>query len=187
MPRLVEPSARNLLLLTAWDGVVFTGTVPFIAPFLHERFGLSYAVAGLVLACFGLGTLIYIQTAKQVIPRLGERGLVIAGGLVGATGMALAAGAGTPLLYVPAEVLLGLGYFMLHSVLQARATELLPGARSTSTSGFAFMLFMGQALGALICARGIQAIGYRAVFAADSAGMLLLGVMLWRLFRVVTD
>jgi YNFM family putative membrane transporter len=185
--RLVEPGPRNLLLLTTWDGVVFTGTVPFIAPFLHEQFGLSYAVAGLVLACFGLGTLIYIRTAKQIIPLLGERGLVIAGGSVGAVGMALAASSGTPLLYVPAEVLLGLGYFMLHSVLQARATELLPGARSTATSGFAFMLFMGQALGALICARGIEAIGYRAVFAADAGGMFVLGVMLWRLFGIAPN
>jgi predicted MFS family arabinose efflux permease len=185
--RLVERGPRNMLLLTAWDGVVFTGTVPFIAPFLHEEFGLSYVVAGLVLACFGLGTLIYIRTAKRMIPLLGERGLVIAGGIVGALGMALAAAAGNPLLYVPAEVLLGLGYFMLHSVLQARATELLPNARSTATSGFAFMLFMGQALGALLCARGIEAIGYRAVFAADAGAMLLLGIMLWRLFRVAAD
>ena len=182
---LLSRRCRGLLLLTTWDGVVFTGTVPFIAPFLHERFGLSYALVGLVLACFGLGTLIYIRTAKRIIPLLGERGLVIYGGLVGAAGMAIVAVGGNVLVYVLAEILLGLGYFMLHSVLQARATEMLPGARSTATSGFAFMLFMGQAVGALACARGIELVGYRAVFAMDAAGMLLLGVMLWRLFGTV--
>ena len=179
---LISSRCRGLLFLTTLDGMVFTGTVPFIAPFLHERLGLSYATVGFVLACFGLGTLIYIRTAKWMIPLLGERGLVISGGVVGAVGMAIVASGGNALLYVPAEMLLGLGYFMLHSVLQARATEMLPGARSTATSGFAFMLFMGQALGALACAKGIELIGYRAVFAMDTAGMLLLGLMLWRLF-----
>ena len=183
---LIQRSSASLLLLTAFDGVVFTGTVPFIAPFLHEEFGLSYAATGLVLACFGLGSLAYIRGAKRIIPLFGERGLVLAGGAVAAGGMVLAATGTDALLYIPAEILLGLGYFMLHSVLQARATEMLPGARSTATSGFAFMLFMGQAVGALLCAQGIRMAGYRGIFAVDAAAMLILGLMLWRLFRVRT-
>ena len=181
--RLFRPAPGALLLLTALDGVVFTGTVPFIAPFLHERFGLSYGLAGLVLAFFGVGTMIYIRTAKRLIPRLKEHGLVAAGGAVAAAGMALAALSGNAALYVAAEILLGLGYFMLHSVLQARATELLPDARSTATSGFAFMLFMGQAGGALIGAHWIAVAGYRTLFATDAVAILLLGLLLWRLFR----
>lgn len=180
---LIRRGSTELMLLTALDGVVFTGTVPFIAPFLHERFGLSYAMAGLVLAFFGLGTLLYIRSAKRLIAQLGECGLVLTGGLVGAAGMALAAAGPNALAYVPAEILLGLGYFMLHSVLQARATELLPDARSTATSGFAFMLFMGQAAGALLCARGIELAGYRAVFGADACAIAALGLLLWRLLR----
>ena len=180
---LMRGRPATLLLLTALDGVVFTGTVPFIAPFLHERFGLSYTTTGLVLACFGLGTLAYIKGARRLLARLGECGLVLAGGIIGGGGMAMAAMAGNALAYIPAEILLGLGYFMLHSVLQARATELMPQARSTATSGFAFMLFMGQAAGALLCARGIDVAGYRAVFGVDAAAILLLGLMLWRLLR----
>jgi predicted MFS family arabinose efflux permease len=180
---LLKPGPALLLLLTAVDGVVFTGTVPFIAPFLHEQFGLPYAGVGLVLACFGLGTFAYIRTARQLIPRLGEPGLVLAGGLVGAIGMALATGATAWPVYVAAEALLGLGYFMLHSVLQARATEMLPGARGTATSGFAFMLFMGQAAGALLGAACIQLAGYRMLFALDAGAVLALGVALGWLLR----
>ncbi len=180
---LFRPRPGALLLLTALDGMVFTGMVPFIAPFLHERFGLSYALAGLVLAFFGVGTMIYIRSAKPLLRLMGEPGLVAIGGAVGAAGMALAALADHALSYVLAEILLGLGYFMLHSVLQARATELLPDARSTATSGFAFMLFMGQAVGALVGAHWIGAAGYRSLFAADAGGIMLLGLLLWRLFR----
>ena len=181
---LLQPGRAALLLLTLFDGVVFTGTVPFIGPFLHERLGLPYAGAGLVLACFGLGTLAYVRTAKRLVPALGEPRLVLSGALVAASGMALAAVAVQPLLFVLVELLLGLGYFMLHSVLQARATEMLPQARGTATSGFAFMLFMGQALGALLCAPGIERLGYRGVFAMDGVAILILGLLLSRLFRI---
>jgi predicted MFS family arabinose efflux permease len=171
------------LLLTAFDGMVFIGTAPFVGPFLHERFGVPYLQAGLVLACFGVGTMLYVRNAARLVPRLAERGLVVIGGLAGALGLWLAAAAQNWLLCIPAEILLGLGYFMLHSVLQARATELLPNARSTATSGFAFMLFVGQAAGALLCARGIEAVGYRTVFITSAAGMVLLGLALHRLLR----
>jgi predicted MFS family arabinose efflux permease len=180
---LLQPGPATLLLLTAVDGVVFTGTVPFIAPFLHEQFALPYAGVGLVLACFGLGTFAYIRTAPWLIPRLGEPGLVLAGGVVGALGMGLAARGTAWPVYVPAEALVGLGYFMLHSVLQARATEMLPGARGTATSGFAFMLFMGQAAGALLGAGGLHLAGYRALFALDAGAVLALGVALGWLLR----
>jgi predicted MFS family arabinose efflux permease len=181
---LLQRGPRMLLVLTLVDGIVFTGTVPFIAPYLHERFGLTYAEVGLILACFGLGTFGYIRMARQLIPRLGEAGLVLGGGLFGAAGMGLAAGSQVWPLFILAEILLGLGYFMLHSVLQARATEMLPDARGTATSGFAFMLFMGQALGALIGAAAIGRLGYPFLFALDGGVVLLLGLTLWRLFRV---
>ena len=41
---------------------------------------------------------------------------------------------GRPWLFVPVELALGLGFFMLHSVLQARATEMLPQARATAVA-----------------------------------------------------
>ena len=186
----VEPTARDfaalgasgprlLLVLTMVDGVVFTGTIPFIAPFLHERLGLTYAEAGLVLACFGIGCWVYIKLAPKLVAGLEERQIVLAGGLVAAAGMALAALAWLWPAYIAAEILLGLGYFMLHSVLQARATEMLPNARGTAVSSFAFALFMGQALGALLCAGGIAAWGYRTVFAIDCPALLALSLALW--------
>lgn len=180
---LLRGHAACLLLLTALDGLVFTGTVPFIAPFLHDRMGVSYFGTGLVIACFGLGTLLYVRTARMLVPRLGERRLVLSGAVVAALGMAVAYRAPHALAFTLAELLLGLGYFMLHSVLQARATELLPDARGTAIAGFAFMLFMGQAAGALVSAHGIDLFGYRAVFGLDGLLILVLGLLLFWLFR----
>ncbi len=173
-----------LLAMTVADGVMFTGTVPFIGPFLHERMGLSYGEAGLVLACFGLGCWGYIRLAPLLVSRWPESRLVLVGGLVAALGMALAAGArGWPATVV-AEITLGLGYFTLHSVLQARATEMLPASRGVAVSSFAFALFMGQALGALLCGGGIAWWGYRTVFGADCLGLAVLALALWLSLRL---
>ncbi len=178
-----EPAARFLLLATLVEGSFVAAIIPFIAPYLHEAFQLSYASAGLVLACFGIGALAYGQTAHRLVPRLGESGMVLAGTSVMALAAAIAATAHSWVWLVPVEFALGLGYFMLHTVLQARATELLPDARSTAVSSFVFMLFTGQSLGALASGAVIGWGGYPMAFAIDASLLCLLGVVLWASFR----
>jgi predicted MFS family arabinose efflux permease len=180
---LLRSGPRLLLLATLVDGIVFAGTFPFIAPYLHERYALPYSAVGLVLACFGVGTFAYIAGAARLLRWLGERGLVLLGSVVAAAGLALAVSSSSWMPFILVEALLGLGYFMLHGVLQARATEMLPGARGAATSSFAFMLFMGQALGALAVGSSVGAWGYDATFAVDAAFILLLGGGLWQLLR----
>jgi predicted MFS family arabinose efflux permease len=78
---------------------------------------------------------------------------------------------------------IGFGYFMMHTVLQSRATELVPEARSTAVSFFVFMLFLGQALGALGFGAAIAAWGYRLAFLGGAAALFTLGCWLWSLMR----
>jgi predicted MFS family arabinose efflux permease len=68
-------------------------------------------------------------------------------------------------------------------VLQSRATELVPEARSTAVSIFVFMLFLGQAVGALGFGAAIAAWGYRASVWGAAAGLVLLGCWLSSLMR----
>ena len=91
---------------------------------------------------------------------------MLAGGvLIAAVLWAVMGGATHWMLFVPAQIAIGFGYYMMHTVLQSRATELMPEARSTSVAAFVFMLFLGQALGALAFGAAIAAWGYRAAFA----------------------
>jgi predicted MFS family arabinose efflux permease len=176
-----RPAARLLLLATAAEGAMTMGAFPFIAPFLHAEFGLSYGVVGLILACFGVGSFLYTRLAPVVLPRLGEPGMILAGG--GLMTLCLLAATVTPsgLSFVAIEVGLGLGFYLLHGVLQARATELLPHARSTAVASFAFALFLGQSVGALSLAAWIAAAGYRAALIAEAAMVLLVALWLRRI------
>jgi predicted MFS family arabinose efflux permease len=176
-------SSRLLLLGALLDGMVLVGAFPFLAPYLRERFGLPYAAIGLVLACFGLGAVIYIRSAKWLVRRLGEPGMALGGGLLMAAGMLAAVTLPWWPAFVGVELALGLGFFTLHGVLQARATEMLPHARATAVSAFACLLFLGQSIGAPCMGLLIGTLGYRAAFALDAVGGLLLTLWLAHMLR----
>ena len=79
-----------------------------------------------------------------------------------------------------ATALMGLLFFLLHGVLQARATEALPEARGTAVAGFAMSLFIGQSLGALVFGTLIGLAGFAAGFWTAAFGTLALGVAILR-------
>jgi predicted MFS family arabinose efflux permease len=72
-----------------------------------------------------------------------------------------------------------LGYYMIHSTLQTKATELAPGARGTAVSLFAFSLFLGQGIGAALLGVIInRPNGYIVSFCLSGVVMALLGIWL---------
>ena len=175
--------ARRILVFGMLDGMLLMGCFPFLAPYMHEAFGLSYASVGLVLASFGIGALAYTRNARRLVPRLGEGGCALVGGLLMAA--AVAAGVLVPVwwVFIPVEAAMGLGFYMLHGVMQARATELLPHARATAVSAFAFVLFLGQSIGALVIGFAIAHGGYRLAFLLDAATIVIFCVALRRILR----
>ena len=176
-------TGRLVLVAAALDGMLFIGCFPYLAPYLHERFGLPYAHVGLLLACFGIGAYFYTLTARRMIPLLGEGGMVLGGGLLMAAGLALSVASGAWELFILVELMLGLGFFMLHSVLQAQATEILPNARATAVATFACLLFLGQSVGALVTGVLIARLGYRGAFLLDAAAIVAMTAWLWRMLR----
>jgi predicted MFS family arabinose efflux permease len=175
---LEKPAGRRLMLGTGLDGMLlFGGAFPFLASLLIERFGLSAAEAGLVTASFGLGSLVYTQTAGRLLARLGERGMVMVGGL--GVALALAVFALSPVWWAVAvaQALVGLLFFMLHGVLQARATELLPEARGTAVACFAMSLFLGQSIGAVVFGAVIVLAGFTPAFLG--AALAVVALSLW--------
>ena len=176
-------TGRLVLLAAGLDGLAFVGFFPYLAPYLHEHFGLPYAQVGAILACFGLGAWAYTLMARRLIPRLGEGGMVLAGGLIVAAALVLSVSVESWAPFILVELMLGLGFFMLHSVLQAQATEILPNARATAVATFACLLFLGQSAGALVAGFLIARYGYRQAFIIDSCAVVVMTLWLWRILR----
>ncbi len=172
---LRSPAGRRLLAVAFLNGFfLFGGAFPFVGAFLVEEFGRNAAEAGAAAACFGLGAFAYTRLARRLVRRLGERRLLLYGGVglsLGLGGLALANGWA---LVAAVQAALGLAFYMFHGVLQVRATEALPEARGTAVGAFALALFLGQGAGSLCFGLGLAAVGYRGAFALAGAGVLAL-------------
>ncbi|MBB3896607.1 MFS transporter [Roseococcus suduntuyensis] len=165
-------AGRKLLMLAGLNGaLLFGGAFPFVASFLIERFGLSAAEAGLVMAGFGAGAFLYTRIAKRLVRRFGERGLLGIGGAALMGLLLLISVAWAWWVVLVAQLCIGLAFFMFHGVLQARATEALPEARGTAVSAFAMALFLGQTVGTLVFAGVIAWGDYRVAFALAGVGV----------------
>jgi predicted MFS family arabinose efflux permease len=168
--------ARIVLATVFVEGLLFYGAFTFIGAYLRERFGLDYALVGLVLGCFGLGGLLYALTVRRLMDWLGERGLALGGGAILTLGY-LAIAWGSLAVMAPAIAALGLGMYMLHATLQTNATQMAPEARGLAVSTFANALFLGQAVGIWLAGLAVDRIGFPPVFVVLGSGLLLLGAI----------
>lgn len=176
VPILTGPWSRIVLLVAFAEGAAGFGVLAMWASHLQRGIGMSASGSGAVVAVFGLGGMLYMATARQLIARLGQHGLSQAGGvLMGACALVVAF---SPLWHpiVPASLLAGFGFFMFHNTMQANATQMAPGARGTAVSLFSASLFMGQSAGALLAASLIAWLGSRTVVTAGGIAMILLGL-----------
>jgi predicted MFS family arabinose efflux permease len=166
---------RTVMLTVFLEGGLFYGAFAYGGAYLKERFDLSYLIIGALLAGFGLGGVIYSLLVRRLLARLGEKGFVLAGGLI-----LFVCFLALPLLpvwqaTVPIFIASGFGFYMFHNTLQTKATEMAPRARGTAIAVFAFSLFMGQASGVAVCGVAILLLDYGWTFAINGAGLAALG------------
>jgi predicted MFS family arabinose efflux permease len=170
-----SPSAPTVLTSVFVEGLFVFGGLAFVATSMLDRFTfLGPSQVGLMLAGYGIGGLFYSITVKRLVPKIGERGILVLGGTLLCVAYTTIGFLRVWWLFIPAIVLYGMGYFTMHGTLQTRATELNPHARSTAVSLFAFVFFLGQGIGPIGMGQMIRALGYGPSFAAAGIGLLLL-------------
>ena len=131
---------------------------------------------GLVLAAYGMGGIVYAWSARTLVGRIGEKGLVAVGTVVAAlsyVGLALAQNSVAAWFAI---LCLGSGYWMLHNTLQTNATQMAPEARGVAMSLFASCFFMGQSIGVALAALIFDWQGPRPVFLAAAVVLALVGL-----------
>ncbi len=65
------------------EGCCVLGLFPYLAAFLFELGETSLSIAGIVIAGFAVGGLFYTLTVSRFLPRLGVKGMMIAGAIAG--------------------------------------------------------------------------------------------------------
>lgn len=163
-----------LLAIVATEGFLFVGGFPFLSEPLFARFHLGALAIGLVLGLAGVGQLLCARLLPWILRRFTEQSLLLTGGLLMGGAYELCAFAPTYPVLGLGVFALGVGFNLFHSTLQTRATEIFPAGRGTAIALFAFSMFAGSGVGALVFGRAVTQLGSRPTYAA--AGALLLGL-----------
>lgn len=172
---LRDRRARFVYVAVFLESGLLWGSVTYFGAFAASRHGLDQFSIGLLMALFGVGTMLG-GLLMVVLYRFPESVLASAGGaLMGVALLALIPQWPWP-VSAGSMGLLGLGFACLHTTLQLRATEISPTARGKAVSLFAFHNFVGLAIWTALMGRVVDAGYYEAVFAFSGCGLVLIGL-----------
>jgi MFS transporter, DHA1 family, inner membrane transport protein len=178
-----NPNAKICYAAVFVEGCCVLGLFPYVASFLFQLGETRLSIAGIVIAGFAIGGLFYTLTVSRFLPRLGVRGMMIAGASL--VGLQLAAVAFGPdwRIQLACLMLMGWGFYMIHGCIQVFASELSVEARATALSLHSFFFFMGQTFGPIAYGFGIAHAGKIPTLLTAAAIMIALGVACAKLLR----
>jgi MFS transporter, YNFM family, putative membrane transport protein len=174
---LSRPAVRWLAAIGVAETFFFFGAFAFLSAYFKLRFDLSFTTIGLILAGYGVGGLLYSSTARWLV-RLGERGLVAAGGTLGCSLFVLVVLVPHWAYAIPCTIGLGLAFYLIHNTVQTHATEVAPDARGSAVALYASAWATGQALGVAAMGLAVSVFGYAPMIAVFGLGFGVLGLWL---------
>ena len=173
---LSNPFARVVIAAGFIEGALAWGAFAYIGAYLRLGFGLSFSLVGGIVACFGIGGLLFAGLVKLFVYRLGQVGLATGGGIILAAAYTVLGTASVWWLAPMATTAIGLGFYMLHNTLQTNATQMTPQARGTAVGLFSSALYVGQTVGVAVGAIVIDRAGARPLFLATAVGLPVLAL-----------
>lgn len=172
---LAEPAVRAIAAIALVEGAVLFGLFAFLAPTMLAN-GASAALAGVLIASYGVSVVVWARVAAAVGARLGVlRSMAFGGAMLIAGWAAVAISPAAPGV-LTAAVLMGAAIVFFHANLQVWASQASPKSRGPGIAMFSGSLFVGASLGTAL-ARPWFAKGHvSALFALGAA--LAVGVTL---------
>lgn len=180
---LKHPNARVCYPAVFLEGCCLLGLFPFVAAFLVELGEPRLSIAGLVIAGFAVGGLLYTSSVSRSLPLLGEKGLMIGGGLLVASQLVAIAFGPPWQAQLACFIVLGCGFYMIHGSLMTFASEISVEARSSAVGLHAFFFFLGQTAGPLVYGLGLSQFGKQPTLLFMATIMLLLAIVCSTLLR----
>lgn len=150
LPQLARNRSAIAVLSLAWlEGFTVLGFLVFM-PVVLQIEGASASASGLVVAFYGVAVVVTAAFVKRVSAHRSPAAIVASGGTLIITAFSLAAIGRSQASVFVACALLGAAWALMHTSLQAWATNVAPEARAVVISVFATMLFLGNAAGTFV-------------------------------------
>jgi DHA1 family inner membrane transport protein len=171
------PTARICYLTVLCEGIFLMGLFAYVAVLLLEAGEPRAAIAGLVIASFAVGGIVYSISIGALLRLLGQKWVMIGGGLLMAIGIAALAFAPPWQVQCLVFAVMGLGFYSLHASIQVFVTELAPATRSSAIAFHTFSIFVGQSIGTVAFGYGLAWMGSPPTLAVCSAAIALTGIV----------
>ena len=167
---------RWLMFFVFVEGILVFGVQPYIAAML-ERSGMGGATeAGIAIAGFAIGGILYTLIVRWLLRTLGLLRMLRVAGFVAASGYVLLAPALPAPVAAVAMFVTGIGFYMLHNSFQTQMTEVVPDARASAVSLHAFGFFIGQAIGPVVFGQLLLALDRGPALGFCAVGLVALGL-----------
>lgn len=186
--RAVLDNRSSYVVLSAvlCEGMFFFCVFPFVGAMLLERGAGGPIAAGVALAGFAVGGVIYSSVVRVMLRALGQWNMLRVGGLMAGFSYFIVAVPMGPVGVALAFVIAGFGFYMMHNTLQTQATELAPRARGSTFALFSASMFLGQGIGPAFAGMTSNILGFQFLFVLVGALVALLGLTAaWLLRRHV--
>ncbi|MBS0534600.1 MAG: MFS transporter [Proteobacteria bacterium] len=161
----------------AVEGALMYGVFPHLAALFHDMGETRASIPGLVIGGFALGGVIYSVRVSLLLRLFGENWMMRIGGVLMGLTIAFIALRAPWQADVVDFAVLGLGFYMLHGVIQIYASELAPAARGSAMALHSFFYFLGQAAGPAIYAVGFAAAGVTPTLLISGVLLVLNGLI----------
>lgn len=163
------------------EGALIFGIFPYVAPLFT---GGRLTEAGLVIAGFPLGGVAYSLTLPWLMKRLRRSQMIVFGMCIVAVQLVL-------LSLVPpwpaqslVFLVLGIGFYQLHALIQLAVTELAPSARGSAMAIHSACYFLGMGLGPILYGFGFLRLGITPTLGVAAAVAVLLGLFASRYMKI---
>jgi predicted MFS family arabinose efflux permease len=178
-----NPLAKYCFGAVMLEGTFMMGIFPYVALLLRANGEPRATIAGIVIAGFALGGVIYSASVSRLLPRIGERGLIrIGAAFMGLALLAVALPAPWPVEMIE-FLFLGCGFYMMHGVIQIYATELAPAARGSAAALHSGFFCLGLAAGPVYFGYGLAHAGLAPTVVLSATVMFLTGYVCAKVLR----
>jgi DHA1 family inner membrane transport protein len=172
---LANPRARVCYSAVLLEGVFLFGIFPYVAVLLHAAGESRALIAGLVLASFAIGGLVYSFTVRTLMRWLDPPGMMILGGVLMAVGLFCLAFAPPWPVQCLLFAVMGCGFYTLHASIQFYVTEIAPNTRASGVAFHTLSFAIGQGIGPVAFGLGLAYVGAPVSLVIAGVAMALIG------------
>lgn len=170
-------TARICYLTVACEALVLFGLFPYVAVLLAAGGEPRASIAGLVVAAFAVGGMVYSLSVRQLLRLFGQKQIMMAGGALASIGLFVVGAQLSWPVQAVAFAAMGCGFYMLHASIQVYVTEFAPTTRSSAVAFHTFSFFVGAGISPIVYGIGLDRLGVPLTLSIAGIAMAIIGVV----------